>query len=353
MSRLSRLAVLAACSGLLPSAFAQNAAPASAAVVPGADVYFNFDLSAARKSPLFVEIEAKNDKPEMNKKMKDATGLDKADLLRFSGSVDVDGINFEGEPSPEQMAALPFVMGIQLAKSVTRDQFKKGLELSLSEQPGPAPKLSDATDGLVKISKAAGEDEKPSQPMFAGLAADGKNVFVSVNEKSVKGAIARSASGKFEALPAGLAAMAGGASHFQVAVLLPQVAKDGIGKAIDDASKNQDPGAVMVAGMLAPLKGLSKIALKANFNPADLGLSFAADLGKDEAAAQATMMLNTMVMPMLAQSIGQDPTKPARISVANQGSVLTLKGSMTKDELMKMGESAGSALPAPAEPDQK
>jgi hypothetical protein len=353
MSRLSRLALLAACSGLLPSAFAQNAAPASAAIVAGADVYFNFDMAAARKSPLFLEIEAKNDEPEINKKMKDATGLDKSDLLRFSGSVDIDGINFEGEPTPEQMAALPFVMGLQLAKSVTRDQFKKGLELSLSEQPGTAPKLSDAADGLVKISKAAGEDEKPSQPMFAGLAADGKNVFVSVNEKSVKGAIARSASGKLEALPAGLAAMAGGASHFQVAVLLPQVAKDGIGKAIDDASK--DPGAVMVAGMLAPLKGLSKVAIKANFNPADLALSFAADLGKDDAAAQATMMLNTMVMPMLAQSLGQDPTKPARITVANQGTVLTLKGSMTKDELMKMGESAGAGLPEPDadEPEEK
>jgi hypothetical protein len=105
--------------------------------------------------------------------------------------------------------------------------------------------------------------------------------------------------------------------------------------------------------MLAPLKGLSKVAVKANFNPADLGLSFAADLGKDDAAAQATMMLNTMVMPMLVQSLGQDPSKPARITVANQGTVLTLKGSMTKDELMKMGESAGSALPEPAEPDLK
>lgn len=351
MSRLSRLAVLAACSGLLPSAFAQNAAPASAAVVAGADVYFNFDMAGARKSPLFVEFEAQGDKPEMNKKFKEATGLEKPDLLRFSGSLDLDGISFESEPTPEQMAALPFVMGAQLAKSVTRDQFKKGLELLLREQPGGAPTISDAADGLLKIANNVKEGNRPPPPMYAGLAADGKNVFISVNEKSIKGAIARSASGKFEALPAGLAAMTGGASHFQVAVLLPQVAKDGIGKAIDDASK--DPGAVMMAGVLAPLKGLSKIAIKANFNPADLGLSFAADLGKDEAAAQATMMLNTMVMPMLAQNLGQDPTKPARITVANQGTVLTLKGSMTKDELMKMGASAGSALPEPAEPDLK
>jgi hypothetical protein len=62
------------------------------------------------------------------------------------------------------------------------EQMKKGLALSLSEQPGVEMQLSDTADGLVKIVKKAGEGEKPAQGVFSGLSADGKQVFLGANE---------------------------------------------------------------------------------------------------------------------------------------------------------------------------
>jgi hypothetical protein len=309
----------------------------SPGVVPGADVYVAFDLAAARKSPLFQELEKKDEKPEMRAKMKQATGLDKEDILRVVGTADIDALDFAGEPDPAQLAKMPAVLNVTLAKAVNKEQLKQGLTLISSEGQGAEMTFSDLAGGLVKGTPK--DAEAGAQPMIAGLSADGKQVFIGANEQSVQDAVGRAA--KPVELPAALAGIVAGPSQMQLAVVLPKVARDGITKAID--GMGADPGAVMMVGMLAPLKGLSKVALKGNFNPADLGLSFAADLSTPEFATQANMLLNTMVMPMAAQALGMDPAKP-RIAIAAQGSVLTLKGSITKDELLK----ASAGLPGEA-----
>lgn len=341
MSRRSRLLPLALVAGLLPLGLVRGqatAAPASSGVVPGADVFFSFDLAGARKSALFQDLEKKDDKPEMRKKMKDATGLDKEDILRFSGSADIDSIDFAGGPDPEQLTKLPAVLNVSLAKAVTKDQLKKGMSLISSESDGPEMTFADAEGGLIKGSAKPAEGMPAKSPMFVGLSADGKQVLIGASAKAVQDAVGRSSSGKLESLPAGLAGMVTGSSHIQFAVVLPKAARDGIGKAVDGAGAGGDPGAVMMAGMLAPLKGLGKIALKANFNPADLGLSLAADLSTPEFATQANTLINTMVLPMVAQGLGQDPSKPPRISVAAQGTVLTLKGIVSKEEMLQATE---------------
>lgn len=352
MSRRFRLLPLALVAGLLPLCLARgqaSAASASSGIVPGADVFFSFDLAGARKSPLFQELEKKDDKPEMRKKMKDATGLDKEDILRFSGSADIDSIDFAGTPNPDDLAKIPAVLNVSLAKAVSKDQLKKGMALISGESKGPEMTFSDAEGGLIKGAAKAAEGEPAKNPMFVGLSADGKQVLIGASAKAVQDAVGRAAAGKPESLPAGLAGMVAGTSHVQIALVLPKAARDGIGKAVDGAGAGGDPGAVMMAGMLAPLKGLGKVALKANFNPADLGLSLAADLSTPEFANQANTLINTMVLPMVAQGLGQDPTKPARITVAAQGTVLTLKGIVSKDEMLKATELPGpDDLGAPA-----
>lgn len=317
--------------------FAQSALRAS--FVEGADVLLYLDGKTVNSSAFSQAVQAQQspeDKAEKEKKaaqLKDATGLGEEDVLVMAFSMDLDGIDFQAQ-DPEQLENAKAVLAVDLAKAVTLDQVKAGLE-AMAEDADQKPTFSkESKDGLdvLTLGSAANQDQGPDQA-FATLSPDGKTVLLAFNTASLKEGLARIDAGEMAAPSDDMAAaiQSIGDRHVRMALVLPMEARRKIQEGVQAASAQGGMG-----GMMAPFASTKSLLISANTTE-NLDFSLSLDLGNPGNATQAAGMLQSMLPMMMMgmqQQMGpQAMTLSQKIKIAPKENEVTLNVNLTPEDV--------------------
>lgn len=309
--------------------------------VENADVFVYVDIAKMNQSPFSKAVEAQQsaeDKALADEKaaaFTAATGLTEEDVLSLAFSMDIDNIDFEAA-DPSVLEEAQAVVAIELAKSITLEQAKAGLE-SMGEEDIDAEITITNEDGLDVIKLESNNDEDGPDKAYGTLSQDGKTLMVAFNTLSLKDALSRISEGKTAAPTADMAAamQAMGNRQARIVLVLPAVARQKIQEGVQAAAAQPGMGAMMMP--FATAKSLLISADTAEF----LDFYLSLDLGNAGNAQQATGMVQGM-LPMMMMSLGPQAAELAqKIKIASQDSVVTLSVQVSADDIKKMTDAAG------------
>ena len=299
-----------------------------AAIVPDADMIVRIDVEAAKAAPITQHIKAAQDdalRPEDAKaryeQFHTLTGLSEDDVRAVVFSADADRLAFDRGMTPDQFSQINAVGAIEFAKPVDLDKLAAGLRLMLEEEPSASlskVRLRD-TDVLVITDPDAGVSK-----VYLAPSGDPQTLFLAFNESSLEAAFQRQRQGDAPAIPATLQTVVSADAQTSFALIAPESMRQAIQAQLSAAQNNSQ--AAMMAGFITPFKDLRSIAVSVRLDT-DMRFDIACDLGQEQAAAQVSSMLQTMVVPMLsgmmAQSSGQPPAAISeKIKVSVEGAIL-------------------------------
>jgi len=332
-----------------------------AATVPDADLLLHFDLAAVRETAMGRRMEELRDSrtgtdspatavDEKRKEIEAASGLTREDVSAVRLSANVANLDLAGEEGAARMAKANAVLGIGLLKSVTLDQIEAALRVLAAGR-------SDVTVSRTTLNEmpaVAVRSADPSEPAaYATLSADAKTVFLALNGSSLSAALSREREGRPAKVPddlAGVAAAVPVGAQLRLLFRAPETLRAQIRDRIEEtrARAQQDPGAGMTLGFLAPFQDLRSLAFGLRFEE-DMAAVLATDLGNEQAAQQSAILIQTMILPMLqgalAEQAGASPARVAEsLQVGSEGSSLRITLRITEEDL----ETPPAAVPQPA-----
>ncbi len=307
--------------------------PSGPAIVPSADLIGMVDIQAlnatevARKkeqelenstNPLTAPFEVQREKIER------ITGLTKDDIIGAVFSCDFDTINLQASTARDRTAAMNGAAALLLAKPITMAKIKQAIDVSGDTQ----------NKELVKDLIIAGQPalcvkaKDPKDPDFYMLALPSmKTVLMALNQASLTEAVKRAGSGKSVSEPKDLTQLRKVlplSSQVQIACVVPESVRTSIAAQINTMTQqsNQQPGMAAFVGFFRLFQGLRNFAIGFQAD-SDSVVSVAGDLGSSEAANQAGVLLENMIIPMMqsmiAQNAGQQGGAP--MNLANQATV--------------------------------
>lgn len=346
--------------------------PIEAAIVPGADLILSFDVravqeaaivkkmeqiqeEAAKKNPL-VQLEAKK-----KKRFEEAMGLTVDDIISVLVSADIDSLDLSGKNPSPNIEELVGVMALALAKPVSIDKLKAGLKIMAEGNPmvkgTPMAKIAEiklgGTTGLRMTSGATGASN-----IYVATSTDGKVVYVALTQDSLQQALDRADKGQYEQIPSEVSKIEGalpGGTQMRVVFRAPNALRDRIKKEIADMRRKagSDPGSAMALGLIAPFEKIKSLALGVKFD-VDAEVCLLGDLGGAQQASQATMVIQSMVIPMMQGMITQGmgggaPDISKNLKLTSEGSILRLTFRMKESDMLAAGPMAVGA-PSPMVP---
>ncbi|MGA0367941.1 MAG: hypothetical protein ACO3N7_00650 [Kiritimatiellia bacterium] len=336
---LFSVATLAASTGLR----AQSALRGG--LVENADVFMFMDIKNMNESAFSKAVEKEQSAEEKAlaeekmAKITAATGLTKEDMLAVAFSMDIDNIDFAAQ-DPDELEDAQAVIALELAKSVTLEQLKAGLETMGGEGEMQADLRIETVDGIEVIvleSKAAG-NEGPDKA-FGTLSKDGKTILMAFNTLSLKDALGRIESGTTADPTADMAtAMQSiGKRQARMVLVLPPPARQKIQEGIQATAAQGGMGA-----MLMPFATAKSLLISANTSDV-LDFYLSLDLGNAGNAAQAAGMVQSM-LPMMMMSMGPQAMELSqKIRIAPEEGVVTVSLKMSPTDIQKMKSAAQGA----------
>lgn len=300
--------------------------------VPGADMMFYLEAATFANAPIVEKIQAMNPdhdataQEEMAEKFEAATGLAEEDMRDVALTLDLGGIDFDN-PDPDQFDTVSAVMAMGLNKSITLDQVVAGIELLAAENGGAdeidlAKENREGTDLIVVTPTTAQDGPKE---ILAGLSQDGKTVLVTFNLAALTSGLDRITEQKIAKpgpeMEGALRELKG--QPFRVAFVLPEDLKQEIA-----VGAQANP-------MTASLASLQAVLFGAKAGD-DLELNLKLDMGNNQAATQATAMVQGM-LPMAAMQLEamlpQAANAAQKIKVAAEGNYVSAGIRLTAEDL--------------------
>lgn len=338
-----KLAFLSLCSlTLFSHSHAQTALRAG--FVENADVLVFMDIAKMNRSEFSQTVEAQQDAEtkalaeEKAAKFTAATGLEEEDVLAMTFSMDIDNIDFQKQ-DPAELENAQAVVAIELAKPITLEQAKAGLE-TMGEEGNMTANLSiTQADGLDVIKLESTNAAEGPDSAFGTLSPDGKTFLMAFNTLSLKDGLARIAAGQGAAPSDDMAAaiQSIGDRQARVVLVLPGEARQKIQEGVQAAAAQGGMGA-----MLAPFASAKSLIISANVDSA-LDFYLSLDLGNPGNATQAAGMVQGM-LPMMMMGLGPQAMELSqKIKIAPQDSVVTVSVSMSPEDIKKMTDAAQSA----------
>jgi len=323
----------------LSAAQAQTALHAG--FVENADVFMYMDISSMNASPFSKAIEeqqtpeAKALADEKTALFTAATGLDQDDVISMVFSMDIDNIDFQAQ-DPAELEKAQAIVAIELAKAITLEQAKAGLENMSEEGEMPAELTITTVDGIEVIKLVSSDAGEGPDSAFGTLSEDGKTFLMAFNTLSLKDALARIKAGEMSAPTADMAtAMTSvGDSHVRIVLVLPPMARQKIQEGIQATVAQGGMGA-----MIAPFATAKSLIMSANTTQ-DLDFSLSLDLDNTGNATQASGMIQGM-LPMLSMGLGPQAMELVqKVSISSAESVISLKVALSPGDINKITETA-------------
>jgi len=335
------LIILAGCSDRADS----SRRSLDAAVVPGADFSLSIDYGDVRRSAVAGNIRkgAKEGHREYREErirgLEAATGITRDDLGAVLFTADLDKVDLESASGPEEVGKVNAVLALSLARAVTPEQLKAGLEI-LAVDGGDAEVAEDELGGrpIVTIRPATARGGS----LFASLSAEGKTVFLALSRASLEGVLSREEQGRAERYPEPLARVEEELSEeaqLKSVLVIPGSLREKLEERFRaaEAESLKKPGAAVVLSFAAPFRSLTSLSLETEFTD-HLEVSLAADLGGEEQARQAATLLQTLLLPLLearmAERTGASRADlEGKIAVASAGQRLLITVTLDAEDV--------------------
>ncbi len=370
---MSAIALLLALN-LLTSGCGKKAASettAQAAIQPGADLVAIFDAEAARKAPIQKQLEKQQNaasslnplgsrSEELEKKIKEATGLGDEEFKSMVVSMNMSNIDFQQTDPEKIIGNMAMAAAFEFTKSITGKQLKKAADLLLTEavKQGQSIKTTITEDEVagrymlrldnVPMNRQPTASGAPGSAisMFFGLSKNGKVVFVTLKKEHLSEIFDRVEKGRIEKTPESLAMIAGNlpeGTQLQLLFTAPEKLKQQIRDHIQETEKKaaEQPGMGMQLGFIKPFEKLQSIAFGTKFSD-KLEMALLADLGASQSAQQVSGMLNGMVVPMISSQFQQNAAGQNKINFSEMINV-TAPGTSVKLEITMTAEMLESA----------
>ncbi len=331
----------------ISSTFAMTAQQIS--VVPGADAVGSIALKAFNAAPVVKKKRATGNDEAIpwsamtaakRARFEVATGLAEDDIIAAAFSCDMDTLDLDADTSRGRSSSLRGLVAIQVSKAISIDKLKTAIKLEYGTQD-----LAGVAD--VAIGKQVGlkvNASKPSDPdIYLTLTPDGHIVLIALNTESLAAALDRAASGSLVREPSGLTQMrrALSGSQIQMACIIPTRARESMQAKIDGMRQqmSQNPGLAMVMGFTQLFKGIKSLSVGLSVDT-DATLKLAGELGSEQEALQASVLLETMVIPLiLAQAatagVGEKASELGKnVSVKSHEATLQIQVTIPEDQIM-------------------
>ena len=350
---------------LSPSSHAMTAR--QIAIVPGADFLGNIAVREANASPIMKKRKAakkaEGEQPSREQearrvRFETATGLTEEDIISVAFSGDMDTANMKATTQRGRVGAMNGLAAVQLAKSISIDKLKQAIKLEYGSQDLAG--VSDVTIGGQAGLKV--NATKPGDPdVYLTITKNGRLVLVAFNAESLAAALKRSASKASVPEPANLArirTILPERAQVQMACILPPSVRatmdDQIKTMSQQAAKN--PGLAAVVGFARLFSGIQNLCIGVELAE-EAQLSLAGSLGNAQSAQQASILLETMIIPMIQASMmrNQTPGTPPpnldnMVSVRTKDTALQVRLRLTEEQMMQDFLKAPAASTAPGDP---
>jgi len=344
------------------------AQPASAmtarqiAIVPGADFLGSIAVREANASPIMKKRKAKEPKTQQDRRSYEArrarfeaaTGLTEADVIAVAFSGDRHTANIKATTQRARIGAMNGLAAIQLAKPVSIDKLKQAIKLEYGTQDLAG--VSDVTIGGrpgLKVNAS-----KPDDPdLFLTVTKDGRLVLLAFNASSLAGALKRSASNRVLPEPSNLTRIRSVLSpktQVQMACIVPDSVRASIDEQINSMTQEaaQNPGMAAMAGFVRLFGNIQNLCIGVELAD-DALLSIAGSLGNVQSAQQASILLETMIIPMIQASMIKNsqgsipPNIHDVVTVRTKDTALQVRLRLTEEQIMQdfLKPPAGASTP--------
>lgn len=272
-----------------------------------------------------------------------ATGLTGEDIIDIGFSCDMDTFNMDGKTPRERTAGLRGLTAIAVAKPLSISKIKKAitLELGSPELAGVAD-ITIANHAALKINAT-----KPSEPHFyLALTQNQRVVLLAFNAETLEAALRRAISGQVTPHPDALSHMhktLPGGSQIQMACVIPQILRTRLKHQINTMNQqaSQNPGLAAFAGIARLFQGLKTFSMGVRMESHAL-ITLGSELGSQQEAQQAGILLKNMFIPMIQASMMQNapqsqpvPNLEKNVSVTTTGNALNISLRLTEKQLMQ------------------
>jgi hypothetical protein len=322
-----------------------------ASMVPGADFVATLDIKKVNEAPIVRKRRAADEaNPDRSAsgvwlakaaRFETATGITKDDVIAIAFSCDIDTANLEGETPQERVGGAIGILAIELAKPISIEKLKLALRLEYgSEQHAGVSEVAIGNGRGLKIN--ASNEGDPD--IYLAVAPEGHVLLTSFNVNALGEAQARlqSSGGLHE--PSELAALrqtVAKQTQIQMACVVPAALRDSINAQIvalqDQAAQN--PGLAIVAGIVKLFGGIKNLCAGVALAE-DASITVAGDLGDPLAAMNASLLLDTMVIPMLQAKLLQTtggatpPNLDEMAKVSAQDSTLEIRFKLSEAQIL-------------------
>jgi hypothetical protein len=348
------------------------AAPSSAmtarqlSIVPGADIVGNIAVREANASPIVKKRKAAQEmegiQPRQSfearrARFEAATGLTEDDVVAVSFSCDMDTANMKGLTQRDRMGALNGLVAVQLAKSISMKNIKQAVKLEYgSEDLAGVSDVNIGGQASLKVNAS-----KPDDPdVYLTLTPDGRVLMAAFSADSLAAALGRCASGASLKEPANLArvrSILAPETQIQMACIVPPSVRAAIDEQLGAMRQQaaQNPGMAAMIGFSQLFSGIQNLCVGVQLDD-DALISVAGSLGNVQAAQQASILLETMIIPMIQasmmkQSAGSQPADLENmVSVRTKDTALQVRLRLTEEQMMQKFMQAPAAPAAPATP---
>jgi hypothetical protein len=332
-----------------------------AALVPNADVVVRCDIASLLQSPLGKKIQelkkerekanpALTEKSSQEVELEKATGLTKDDMTAILVSASMGKTTFKDTTAADVMGQLPAALAIEFSKPLSLDQLRAAAKAISSDTPDAVSEVR--LDGATAVVVKSSNPKEPSA--YAAISVDGKTLFITANESSLKDVLTRHHKDKLAAPSPALAAAEKrlpSDSQMKVVFIAPDAVRQAIKDQIASSLKNGGAGAGMLMGMVKPFENIQNVSIHATMTT-EAVFSLSAELGSAQDAAQVAMLI-----PMLQSLIPKNPQSgmpdlSTALSCTNSGAVISLNLRLTEQDIVAANQSASAtpAYPAPRNP---
>ena len=323
------------------------------ALVPNADVVVRCDIKSVLESPVGKKIQQlKTEREKANPALaqksdgevqfEKATGLTKDDVTAILASASLAEINFKDTDAAAVMSRVPAVLAIEISKPLSLDQLRAAAKLISSDTPDAVSEVK--LDGVTAMVIKSNNAKEP--PAYAATSTDGKTVYLTANESSLKDTLTRHHLGKPAVSSPALAAAEKrlpADSQLKVVFIAPDAVRQAIKDQIASSLKKGSggAGAGMLMGMVKPFENIQNVSIHARMTT-DAVFNLSAELGSAQEAAQVAVLI-----PMLQGLIPKNPQAgmpdwSTALSFTNSGAVISLSLRLTEQDIVAANQSASS-----------
>lgn len=278
------------------------------ALIPDAELVVHADLADLRASSMYNTLDKLAEKqqgqqPQQAEKvkkimeeLKDITGLTEEDFQAFTMSMSFKGIDLDAKDFAGAGDKLNAVMAMNVTKDVTLDQLRKAIEAAAEQDGNTSIKINrEPYKGVPMLVVEDLNQAKKDQPPLA-LAMTGKNrVLLAGTVVGTQGALDRAASGSSADAAKMLGLDKQGAPQVGMRFNLNSEMQKRLKEKAAEAQTNEAGGMQVAAAQV--MEDLKQVALSLNMAET-MNVNLTANLGSEEKARQAKMMLDNSVLSM-------------------------------------------------------